>query len=112
MLRWSWLAIAELCCLSQAAASLPAALPRISFEIATEKGAPVSASQQWYKTLTQLGITSLQIRSGTSSDNIEIIKQGTADSPQYHVVGRLSSGSELLLPGGKFKSTETDRLNK
>src|SRR5215213_5287502 len=106
MLRWSWLAIAALCCLSQAATSLPAAPPRISFEIVTEKGAPVSASQQWYKTLTQLGITSLQIRSGTSSDDIEIIKQGTAGSPHYHVVGRLSSDSELLLPGGKFKSTE------
>jgi hypothetical protein len=88
------------------------AKPHISLEIVTEKGAPVSSSQQWYKTLTEIGITSLQIRSGTSVDKVEVIKQGAAGNPQYHVIGRLSSGNELTLPGGKFKTTDGEKLKK
>jgi hypothetical protein len=91
-------------------ASLAAAKPTVSLEIFTEQGAPVSASQEWYKALTELGVTSLRIRSATGSDKIDVSKRGTEANPQYHVTALLSSGGELTLPGGKFKPRDSQKL--
>lgn len=84
----------------------------ISFELATKPGLPVTASQQWYKTLTSLGISGLRIRQATSGDEATIEKQGTESAPRYRVVGILATDNVLHLPGGKFKSSDTDRLRK
>lgn len=84
----------------------------ISFELVTKPGLPVTASQQWYKTLTSLGISGLRIRQANSGDEAGIEQQGTESAPRYRVVGILAADNVLHLPGGKFKPSDTDRLRK
>jgi hypothetical protein len=84
----------------------------ISFELVTRPGLPLTASQQWYKTLTSLGVSGLRIRQANSGDEASIEKQGTDSAPRYRVVGILAADNVLHLPGGKFKASDTDRLRK
>lgn len=98
---------------SIASAALAASPPAsISFELVTKPGLPVTASQQWYKTLTSLGISGLRIRQANADDQAAIEQQGTESAPRYRVVGILAADNVLHLPGGKFKPSETDRLRK
>lgn len=84
----------------------------VSLEVLTEPGLALTASQQWYKVLTELGISGLQIRSAGPRDDAAVTKQGSEAAPQYHVVGILSADNVLELPGGKFKLSDTARLRK
>jgi hypothetical protein len=88
------------------------AKPRVTMELLTERGLPLTASRQWYEALTELGIGGLQIRSAGPRDEAGITKQGTKAAPEYRVVGILSAANVLVLPGGKFKLNDTARLRK
>src|SRR5689334_3228188 len=77
----------------------------ISMELVTERGLAVTASQDWYKVLSGLGVGSLRIRSG-SGDKPEVTTEGTKASPRYRVVGVLTRDNVLHLPGGTFKTTD------
>ena len=84
----------------------------ITFELVTKPGLSVTASQQWYKILTSLGVSGLRIRQAISGDEAGIEQQGTKFAPRYRVVGILAADNVLYLPGGKFKTSDTDRLRK
>lgn len=86
------------------------ARPRVSIEVLTRSGVPLTASQQWYKTLTDLGIEGLQIRSASPGDEMSISQTGTDAAPRYKVVGILSTDNVLYLPGGKFKHNDSGKL--
>ena len=84
----------------------------IAFELATKPGLSLTASQQWYKTLTTLGVSGLRIRQAASGEKPSIEQQGTAAAPRYQVLGILAADNVLHLPGGTFKPTDTERLRK
>lgn len=84
--------------------------PRVSIEVLTKSGVPITASQQWYKTLTDLGVEGLQIRSASPGDEMSISQTGTDAAPRYKVVGILSTDNVLYLPGGKFKPNDAGKL--
>ena len=84
----------------------------ITFELVTKPGLPLTASQQWYKILTSLGVSGLRIRQAIAGDEAGIEQQGTKSAPRYRVVGILAADNVLYLPGGKFKTSDTDRLRK
>jgi hypothetical protein len=88
------------------------AKPRVSLELLTKPGLPLTASQQWYKVLTDLGVGNLQIRSAGPRAEMGITEQGSKASREYKVIGILAADSVLYLPGGKFSLTETARLRK
>jgi len=76
--------------------------PRVSLELATAPGFPISGSQKWIKTLDGLGFASVRIRTGRGGDQPSTRELGEADSRSYRVVGILTSKNKLLLPGGSF----------
>lgn len=86
------------------------AKPRVSIELLTKSGVPLTASQQWYKTLTDLGIEGLQIRSANPGEEMSVSQTGTEAAPRYKVVGILSADNVLYLPGGKFKPNDAGKL--
>ncbi|MGD9720605.1 MAG: hypothetical protein AB7O59_16620 [Pirellulales bacterium] len=88
------------------------ARPRVSLEVLTQQGLAPTATQQWYRTLTDLGISGLQIRTATPRDQATITRQGTDAAPSYRVVGILSGDNVLSLPGGRFRASDTAGLRK
>ncbi len=86
--------------------------PNVSLELLTKQGVPVDAAQHWYKVLTGLGISGLQIRSAGAGDEMGISEQTSGGATSYKVTGILSSDNVLHVPGGTFKSSDTAGLKK
>ncbi|REK11915.1 MAG: hypothetical protein DWQ37_12900 [Planctomycetota bacterium] len=95
---------------SFAAQQALAAGPPVDFEILTDPGLPVTASQEWYQALTKLGVTGLRIRSGGGEPGID--NRGTAEKPSYKVTGVLTADNTLHVPGGKFGPRDSGKLRK
>jgi hypothetical protein len=86
--------------------------PRISFELLTKPGVPLTASQQWYKVLSEAGVSGLQIHTAPPRPEMGITELGTKSSPSYKVVGILSADNVLYVPGAKFTLQDAARLRK
>jgi len=78
------------------------AAPRVSFELVTETGFPLTGAQRWLEALKDLEDVDLRIRPGQADDQVEVTNRGTEASPRYHVVGVLTAENRLELPGGRF----------
>ena len=94
------------------AAAGPPPKVRVSFDLITEKGFPITGSQQWHKTLSDLGVTSLRIHSGTGTEQAAIENEGTEQRPSYKVTGILKANNTLHLPGGKFSPRDEAAIRK
>ncbi len=100
------------------AALMPACLlvaadkPRVSLELLTRGNLPLTAQQQWYKALSELGISGLRIHAAGPGDEMAIEERGRKGSGDYQVVGILASDNKLYLPGGKFAIGDTAKLRK
>lgn len=92
------------------AASSAVAAPRVSFELATEKGFPIGGAQEWSRVLTDLGISALRIRSATGNDEPKVEELGDGRNPSYRVVGLLTAGNQLIVPGGKFSPRDSGAI--
>ena len=93
------------------AAPLCSAAP-IELELATQGGLQITAPQQWLQLLTSLGIDDVQIRGANAGDEPRLENRGTDDRPRYHVVGILTTGEELRLPGGTFHASDRGKLKE
>lgn len=82
----------------------------IEFELVTQPGAPTLSTQQWYQTLTELGVSRLQIRGARAEDKIEVVSRKLPDSIHYLVRGVLTPNGQLILPGGRFRTTDRARV--
>jgi hypothetical protein len=89
-----------------------AAKPRVSLELATEQGFPITGAQQWHKLFSDMGVTSLRIRSATGEDQPAIEKLGNDKSPSFRVVGVLTARNVLIVPGGKFGVRDSGAIRK
>jgi hypothetical protein len=92
--------------------ALAAEKPRISLELLTRPNVPLTASQQWYKTLSGLGLDGLRIRQGGASDQPSVASDGSGTARAFNVVGVLGADNVLYLRGGKFAAGDTARLRK
>lgn len=93
------------------AGGLPAsAAGRVELELVTDRGAPLTAQQEWLRRLAQVGVSHVRIRSGGALDKVGIVVRGTESSPVYAVTGLITSGGEVLLPGGRYRPSEVGRL--
>jgi len=84
--------------------------PTIELELATERGLQVTAPREWLQLLTSIGIQNVRIRGAQSSDAPAVTNRGTAERPSYHVVGVLTAGEQLRLPGSTFGRGDAARL--
>lgn len=84
--------------------SVAAEVPRVHLEIAAEKVGTLEGPQQWVRTLQGVPLASVRIRVATPNDRPNIEETGTADAPAYRVLGLLTAGNDLLLPGVKVPS--------
>ena len=87
-------------------ASSAAAAPRVSLELATEKNFPLTGAQQWSRLLADAGITNFRIRAATGADRPLVEKFGDDKNPSYRVVGLLTAGNQLVVPGAKFSARD------
>jgi hypothetical protein len=75
---------------------------RVKLEIVSDRNAPITSQQEWLQRLAAVGLTDLRIRSGRTGDQVGIEKQGSESEPVYVVTGIITSGNQLVLPGGRF----------
>jgi hypothetical protein len=101
----SLIASVFLCC-----ASICLAAPRVSLELATEKGFPITGAQEWSKLLADLDVTNFRIRSATGADQPSIEELGDNKNPSYRIVGILTAKNMLVVPGGQFSSRDAGGL--
>lgn len=98
--------LAALIVFAAASAQPACGADRVELEIATEKGAPITAGQEWAQLLNGLDLSSVQIRGSRPGDKAEIRVQGSPGSRIYHVTGILSSGNQLQVPGHRFRASD------
>lgn len=100
---------AALVVLSAAAA---VAAPRVSLELATDKGFPITGAQQWSKVLADVGVTNFRIRSAVGADRPVIEQLGDEKNPNFRVVGILTPDNLLVVPGGRFSPRDGAAIRK
>jgi hypothetical protein len=94
------MAIAVIVALALAATS--GAAPPVELELATERGVQITAPREWLQLLTAIGIDDVRIRAQQTGDELQATNIGSAEQPRYRVLGLLTSGDRLQLPGGTF----------
>ena len=87
------------------------ALP-IDLEIAVESNVPPGAMQTWARALNQANLGRVRLRGARRNDQPTITTQDYRGTKHYQVVGLLTSQDLLVLPGGKFRLQEQDRLKQ
>src|SRR5262245_32515335 len=91
--------------LSAAACAAAAAAPPVELELVTERGVQITAPQQWLQLLAGIGINHVRVRGSQGGDEPKVVNRGNAQRPDYLVVGVLTTGDKLHLPGGTFMRT-------
>jgi len=93
-------------CLRSAAPA--AAVGRVELELVTEERVPITSQQEWVRRLGQAGVTNVRIRSagplGRVPVGVEV--RGSEAAPTYVVTGVITSDDVLVLPGGRFPTTQ------
>lgn len=85
---------------------------RVELEIATQRGAPLTAAQTWQQVLAEAGADGIRIAEARGGEEPAIEQLGTEDEPVYRVTGILTARDVLILPGGKFTPRDRGRLQE
>ncbi|MDZ4821319.1 MAG: hypothetical protein SGJ20_20345 [Planctomycetota bacterium] len=85
---------------------------RVDFELVTDKGLSSAATQQWFKTMTDLGVSGLRIRRAEPADVPKIDQVGTKEVPAYRVVGVVDARGTLQLPGQRFTQRDAAGITR
>ncbi|MBN2024516.1 MAG: hypothetical protein JW809_17180 [Pirellulales bacterium] len=107
-LPWATVLLVPLACFTTT--TLAHAKGRVELTLAVEKGAPLTAQQTWMRELSQAGVQNIRIRQSRTGDRAAIEVRGPEDRPIYVVTGTLTAGNEVLVPGGRFRDGQADRL--
>ncbi len=100
--------------LAAAAPSAQAQAPRratIEVELATDSDASPTDMQQWFEILRDLKVDNLRARTAGATDGPSVTATTNAGVPVYRVVGIVTRNSELILPSGRYRTTERGRLS-
>ncbi|HEX4148766.1 MAG TPA: hypothetical protein VHY20_07255 [Pirellulales bacterium] len=90
---------------------LAAAAPRVEMVLVNSAGMP-TGTREWYQTLVDAKVDSLQIRQATGAEKPSIDVGGTTADPIYRVTGLLMPNNELVLPGGRLSSRDRSGVAK
>lgn len=93
-----------------APASVQAAPATVQMEICTGGQAPLTAQQDWARSLARAGIENIQFRAVQPEDDLKIENRGTADRPIYRVTAMLMPNGELIVRGARFRAGEAGRV--
>lgn len=91
--------------LARAQAELP-----IDVEVATEAGAPLTASQEWARMLGEMELGRVRFRSGRGGEKPQVSKSDSAVAPRFKVVAILNGHGELVLPGKRYRKSDRQAL--
>jgi hypothetical protein len=87
-----------------------AAAPAVELEVATEQGVQITAPQEWLQLITAMGIEHVRIRAMRAGDEPRVVDQGKVAGARFHVVGILTRGDQLRLPGRIFSRSDRGQL--
>ena len=102
------LAILLACCLSWSASRCTAA-QAVRLEVALERGADITAAQEWTDVLAGAGFQQIRLRSRRPGELPRLKVGGNDDRPTYQVLGLLTARGDLLLPGSQRRYGKRDR---
>jgi hypothetical protein len=91
-------------------AGIVRAAPLVELEIATEQGVQITAPQEWLQLMTNIGIEHVRIRAMRAGDEPKVVDQGKVAGARFHVVGILTRGDQLRLPGRIFSRSDRGQL--
>lgn len=83
----------------------------IDVEVATDKGVPLTAPQEWARLLGELQLGSVRLRGGKSDEQPEITQVGGAAGPRFKVLALLNLSGELVLPKRRFRTSDRKALS-
>lgn len=94
---------------------LPAAVaigaePRVEIEVCTTPDFSITGARDWSTMLGELGLASVRIRGGKPGDEPTIKEGGTEEARTYRVIGILTGGGKLVVPGGSFTLSDKGRI--
>jgi hypothetical protein len=92
------------------AATTALAAPPVELELATERGVQITAPQEWLQLLAGIGIEHVTIRGIQPDDAPRVTNTGSAQKPDYHVIGVITLHDQLRLPGGTFSRGDRAKL--
>jgi hypothetical protein len=84
--------------------------PTVEIELAMDRGFSPADSHAWAKLFAELGVERVQIRAMRASDEVQVVRRGTATAAVYHVVGVLTARNTVQLPGGTFAPGQARQL--
>jgi hypothetical protein len=110
-MRLKTLIHATLASLLLAPAAWAAPAGQVKLEIAGDnrQGAGMTF-QQWQQALVAAGVKNFLLRSGQEGEKPSIENLGTEQLPLYKVTAVLGAGDVLLVPGGRFRRSECNKL--
>jgi hypothetical protein len=82
----------------------------VRLEIAADPHAPITSQQEWLQKLSAAGVTNLRIRAGQDGDKVGVDVQGSEAEPIYLVTGIITPGNQLVIPGGRFRSSDAHQI--
>jgi hypothetical protein len=93
-------------------AALASAAGRVELELVTEERVPITSQQEWMRRLGEAGVTNVRIRSAglTGAVRVGVEVRGGEAAPTYAVTGVITSGDVLVLPGGRFQTTQAAQV--
>lgn len=94
------------CLLLLIRSNLSRAADRVELEIVTAQGGAITSGQEWAKLLGELNLSGVQIRGSRPGDKVEIQVGGSPGSRVYRVIGLLTTGNELQVPGHRFRTSD------
>ena len=78
----------------------------VELDVFTENGVAPLNQQEWLQRLAEVGVSNVRIHGPAGLEKVGVETRGTEARPVYAVTGMLSSNGELVLPGGKYRSSQ------
>jgi hypothetical protein len=95
-----------------AVAGSASATGTVQLELVGDMHGSAMLFQEWSQVLGKAGIQNVRFRTAEEVGQPGIENQGTAQDPVYVVTGIVRSRTELLLPGGQFRTSDAGRLKR
>jgi len=89
-----------------------AAEPRVEMELAFDRGLPLTAPQKWSRVLANAGVSRVKLRAARGGETATIDTLGTGSNVSYHVFGILIDGNQLVVPGGRFRLGDQQKIEQ
>ncbi len=86
--------------------------PRIEMELAFEGGLPLTATQKWSRVLGDAGIARVKLQAARGGEGASIDTIGSGASISYRVFGILVTGNQLIVPGGRFRINDRQKIEQ